>query len=550
MLKIKSLIIVILLIGTLYPIIGSANTILSINGKLEQTDNYDLVIISPEAYYNDLLPLITHKNNLKVKTIFQSTEDIYLNYPGRDHPEKIKYFIKYALETWNITYILLVGGSTQIPCRYTNIYFEYDYQNNWQFSSDLYYADIYFENGSFSSWDTNNNNLFAEYNWSGQYDTIDYNPDVYIGRLPCTNTQEINNVVNKIINYETSNAWTQPWFKNLIVIGGDSLPGDEHQIDEGEYVNQHVINILTGFNPDKVWASLGRLAYAININIAINPGAGFVFFNGHGHITQWATHPHESYTWVPPGSYRNNHINTLTNGHKLPIIISDACYHCAFDTTSDVFGWAFVKKASGGAIGFLGGTDIDVSYSGEAIITKGIERLCLLISTNFMNGDATFGELWGHGIQSYISDTMDEIDIITVSEFQAFGDPSLRIANTSKAPNKPNTPIGPTMGQKGQQYTYETTTIDPDNDTVYYKFDWDDGSNSQWLGPYQSGEIISANHTWNYKGTYNIRVKAKDHNGMMSEWSDPLIIKMPYNHNFRLHKILEFFWQIFYSILF
>lgn len=535
------------LIISIFTTIGPAATIQEIQTVPIQNTNYDLVIIAPNSYSTALQPLIDHKNNRNINTLFKNVDDIYPSYPGRDHPEQIKYFIKDAKETWNITYVLLVGGASEIPCRYTNIYFVYDYQTEWNYPSDLYYADLYFPNGSFSSWDTNNNNLFAEYNWSGRYDTLDFTPDIYIGRLPCSNTQQVTTIINKIITYEDNNAWTKPWFKNLVLIGGDSLPGDEFQIDEGEYVNQHVIDILTDFSPDRVWASLGKLEYAININIAINNGAGFVFFNGHGNIDRWATHPHESYTWVPPGSYKNIHVNTLTNGDKLPIIISDACYHCAYDTAPDVFGWTFLTNPNGGAIGFLGGTDIDVSYGGEAIITKGIERLCLLISTNFKNGDSTFGELWGHGIQSYLSDTMDEIDVITVTEFQPFGDPSLCITNRSTPPLKPARPLGPAQGQKGSIYSYRTSTSDPDNDTVFYQFDWDDGSMSDWLGPYESGHLITANHSWSQRGTYNIKVRAKDDQGMVSEWSDPLQIRMPYMATQRIISLISFLYRLISS---
>ena len=43
------------------------------------------------------------------------------------------------------------------------------------------------------------------------------------------------------------------------------------------------------------------------------------------------------------------------------------------------------------------------------------------------------------------------------------------------------------------------------------------------LGPLYSGELISASHAWS-KGSYGIKVKAKDVCGAMSNWSDPLII--------------------------
>ena len=413
-------------------------------------DVYDMVIIAPSVFSEEVQPLIAHKNSRGVQTVLKTTEEIYAEYVGRDEPEKIKYFIKDAIETWGVDYVLLVGGAVQVPGRYTHIYFDYDYQDYWVFLSDLYYADVYDDGVYFSSWDTDGDDIFGEYNWYGDYDHVDLYPDVYLGRLACVNENEVNICVNKIVTYETGEAHTQSWFTNLVLFGGDSLPGDAEAVDEGEYVNQHVADTLDGFIPDRVWASNGLLYYASNISDAINNGAGFVFFNGHGHTHLWATHPHESSQWIPYGNYTNSHVTALSNGNELPIVVSDACYHCQYDVAPDCFGWAFLTNPNGGAIGYLGGTDIDVSYGGTAIITKGIERLCLVMSSNYKAGDATFGELWAHGVTDYIAPIMDEIDYITLEEFQPFGDPSLVIAGESQRPLAPATPSGETEGIAGE----------------------------------------------------------------------------------------------------
>ncbi|MCX6660988.1 MAG: hypothetical protein NTY91_00380 [Euryarchaeota archaeon] len=93
-------------------------------------------------------------------------------------------------------------------------------------------------------------------------------------------------------------------------------------------------------------------------------------------------------------------------------------------------------------------------------------------------------------------------------------------------PNKPNKPSGPATGKPGTVYTYSTSTTDPNGDQVYYLWDWGDGSQSNWLGPYNSGVTVSTTHTWG-KGSYSIKVKAKDTFGTESNWSDPLTITMP-----------------------
>jgi hypothetical protein len=99
----------------------------------------------------------------------------------------------------------------------------------------------------------------------------------------------------------------------------------------------------------------------------------------------------------------------------------------------------------------------------------------------------------------------------------------------NQAPEKPNKPQGQTSGSIGIEYMYSSYTVDLDEDQLYYWFDWGDDTNSGWIGPKQSGEEISTNHSWTISGNYQIKVKAKDIHGAQSEWSDSLSISMPKN---------------------
>jgi parallel beta-helix repeat protein len=105
-------------------------------------------------------------------------------------------------------------------------------------------------------------------------------------------------------------------------------------------------------------------------------------------------------------------------------------------------------------------------------------------------------------------------------------------------PEKPSPPSGPTSGKPNKEYTYTSSAIDPQGDQVLYMWDWGDGTSSDWLGPYTSGEICSASHSWKKQGDYSIKVKAKDLYDYESEWSDPLIVTIPknklFNYNFNL----------------
>ena len=87
----------------------------------------------------------------------------------------------------------------------------------------------------------------------------------------------------------------------------------------------------------------------------------------------------------------------------------------------------------------------------------------------------------------------------------------------------PNIPTitGSSWGAIGVEYNYNIHVIDPDADNIFCQWYWDDGYISDWLGPYSSGQIASASHTWTQKGIYEIRVKLKDQHGAESKWSEP-----------------------------
>ena len=94
----------------------------------------------------------------------------------------------------------------------------------------------------------------------------------------------------------------------------------------------------------------------------------------------------------------------------------------------------------------------------------------------------------------------------------------------------PSIPIidGETQGYFGEPYEYTFITSDIDGDDVWYFIDWGDGEVEEWIGPYNSGELVIKSHTWDEEDTYIIRAKAKDIFGEESEWGT-LEVTMPVN---------------------
>ncbi|UCF49753.1 MAG: hypothetical protein JSU91_08390, partial [Thermoplasmatales archaeon] len=489
--------------------------------------------------------LVTHKNSRGISTKLVTLPEIYAgtHFPveGRDDQEKIKYFIKNAIENWATSSVMLVGSASKFPTRETHIYVE-THEDDEIFVSDLYYADIYDGTMNFCSWDSNGNSIFGEYNWNGNYDTVDLYPDVSLGRLAATSTSQVTTVVNKIKTYEINQAYTQGWFNNFVLIGGDTwVPdhGEESGTPEGEYNNQKALDEMTGFNDDKVWATNGRLGKVTppfgkgEINDAINAGCGFVYWSGHGNTNLWGTHPFEGAhnIWIPTpiGYYLSGDVGGLSNGNELPIVVVGGCSCGKFDEDFNCFGWSFLQNSNGGGIASVASSGLLYEYLGSGCASGLAGKIGIYMFRAYKDwGALTFGEMWNIAITKYIDTTSFMVqDIKTMEEWTAFGDPTLAIGEPSQAPNQPTRPSGPTSGKVGVQLAYTTSAIDPDGDDVYYQFDWDDGTTSEWLGPRNSGEQITGYQTWEKTGTYQVRVVARDDHGAVSEWSETLSVNIP-----------------------
>ena len=100
----------------------------------------------------------------------------------------------------------------------------------------------------------------------------------------------------------------------------------------------------------------------------------------------------------------------------------------------------------------------------------------------------------------------------------------VNISKLNYHPNIPNVTSDSMAGFVDTNFTFIMSSIDDNEDDVYFWIDWGDGTNSGWLGPYNSGEELTLIHTWDQTGDYSIGVKAKDIRNTESEWSEEIII--------------------------
>lgn len=502
-------------------------------------ERYEFIIITPSKFSEALSSFVDHKKSRNISTMIVRLEDIYdgTYFPvqGRDNPEKIKYFIKNAYDEWHIRNVLLVGGDEEIPVRMSHVNV-----NDWDdgsFVSDLYYADIYDEQSEFMTWDSNENNLFGEIGFQGGDDEVDLFPDIKIGRWACVDATEVSSCVNKVVTYENDKYYAADWFSKIGGIGGDTHVGDADHIDEGEYVNEQIFEVMEGFQPVRLYASNGKLAGSFptgtqRIQHMFDEGCGFVNFIGHGATWGFGTHPHnDSTSWLPTpnGHFLTTDVLNLENT-KYPIIFTSGCDVAKFYEDDHCFSWSFVSNPRGGGIASCGASAVSYGGGGADATKELIGLMIFNMYSSFRNGNInTFGDVWASALNKYISANMTPWDYKIVESWDAFADPTLQIATDSMSPLKPEAPSGKKQGSITEEYLYSTKTSDPDSDSIYYKWSWGDETYSEWLGQFDNNETCEILHSWEKKGDYEIRVAAKDTHGSISNWSDPLIVSMPKN---------------------
>jgi hypothetical protein len=94
----------------------------------------------------------------------------------------------------------------------------------------------------------------------------------------------------------------------------------------------------------------------------------------------------------------------------------------------------------------------------------------------------------------------------------------------------PTTPTGPTTGTVGEGYLFASGTSSSDRqppDPVQYRFEWGDGTTSEWLPI----GVSSVGKAWNQPGTYGVRAQARcaTHTSVISNWSEVFVVTISPN---------------------
>jgi len=282
----------------------------------------DLLLITNQELLSSFQEYIDFKKSQGFVVEAITTEEIYANYAGEDHPEKIRNAIIDYYENKNLQYVILGGDADGdsgeeviVPARGLSASAGGETENN--IPADIYYS------GLDGSWDSNGNGIF------GEYDEFDIMAEVYVGRFCVDNPTEVANVINKHIKYQDEPVledipkalmvgellWTDPNtyggdYKDEIAEGSSN-----HGYTTAGFTNNFSVSYL--YERDGSW-TINDVFNAFN-----NTGINIINHLGHSNVTYNMTMYNSS---VSTANFTNDGID-----RGFVFEYSQGCYCGSFD---------------------------------------------------------------------------------------------------------------------------------------------------------------------------------------------------------------------------
>lgn len=509
--------------------------------SIDSMDDYELLILTNESFRSGFDPLKQFHDSSGTSTVIKTLSDI-----GSSNLEDIRDYIRDAYNNWGIDYVLIGGDDDIFPAPVLWVYGLDEETTPYEtyMPSDLYYACL---DGTF--------NYDGDDKWGEPTDgegggDVDLFAEVYVGRACVGNISEVNNFVTKTIAYLSRDPDAN-YLSNVSFIG-EYMGNYGIATWGGNYMDQ----LINGSSDDN-YTTVGINSSEYNIDTLYDrdyPGNDWstseiinriengVHFINHG--------GHSNYNYNMRMTKKN--VDLLTN-NDLCFIYSQGCNSGGFDYDDCIAEHFNVKTIYGAFAGIWNARyGWFWSYSTDGDSQRFHRQFW----------DAIFGEDMPELGKANHDSKEDNIAIIGRSmirwcyyETNLFGDPTINIleTNVNTAPDEPEKPNGSTNGKPNIEYSYNTSTTDPDGHQLLYKWDWGDGEITNWIGPFDSGVVVEENHEWIENGTYEIKVKAKDVFDLESDWSEPLTVKIS-NSRYKnrqnpillLFKILHIFFQQFF----
>ena len=287
-----------------------------------------LVVVTPRRFEAELKTYLEYRRrSLPVEVAI--LEDVLAKSPGVDDPEKLKQFLYSAWRERQARYVLLVGDATVLPVRYmvldrvTPAAFDTAF-----YPSDLYYADVARDDGSFDDWNGRKDGFHAQYfgEVHGEknkqdpinFDRVHYIPVLAVGRWPVASSTELVTLVNKTIAFEKrlADRGRRP---RLALVNHEGFVDARDQMDGMAAWMPRYWAVERLFYSDARRRSV-RPASEAEVVGALNAGVDLMVHVGHGSDTQWI------------GCLSTRDLAKIKNADRLAVIMSAGCSTARFAT--------------------------------------------------------------------------------------------------------------------------------------------------------------------------------------------------------------------------
>ena len=301
--------------------------------------DYQYVIITNTSYVgNRFGDLADWKNQKGVPAKIVETSFIDDNYAGRDLQERIRNFIRDAVDSWDTEMVLLGGDTAVVPYRscYGSVNTYSGTVTDSNIPADLYYSDL---DGSFNA---DNDSLWGEVS-----DDVDLHPDVYVGRAPVQSSSEAKTFVEKILSYERD---PPSGYVENATLGGEFL---DSYTNSSQGLDNIVNNLLPNtYSTTSLWDRSYGSAETLSRNSfmsSVSDGSGWIFHAGHSNYNVMSMGSQSG------GSYNlwTGQVSGYSNDNKLGVLSSVGCIANSFER-NDCVGETHVKVSGGGTIAFIG----------------------------------------------------------------------------------------------------------------------------------------------------------------------------------------------------
>lgn len=200
-------------------------------------DEYKLLIVTPAQFQSefDEMQEVYLKQGMISEVI--TTENIYSSTPGQDDQEKIRNYIIQEYQDHQIEHVLLAGDVEHVPYRgfYCTVASGTGYEDD-DIPSDLYYSALD------GTWNDDGDNYWGEI---GEDDLL---PEVAVARFSFSSLDDLENMLNKTINYQT-----QPVLAEL----RDPLLAGENMYNDPLTWGGDYLDLLIGFHDDNGYETTG-----------------------------------------------------------------------------------------------------------------------------------------------------------------------------------------------------------------------------------------------------------------------------------------------------